>query len=130
MAATYTAGDGSDKNRVRLLIADTDVTAGVFLLQDEEILDLLVLESNIYLAAAAALEIVAASEVLVSKKIRMLSGDLTTDGPAVAKSLREIAQGYRERGGAETGGFEIIELGTTPHARATMRHNAALSGGS
>lgn len=130
MAATYTAGDGSDKNRVRLLIADTNVTAGVFLLQDEEITDLLAMESNLWLAAAMALELIAASEVLVLKKIRLLNGDLSTDGPAVANALRAIAKGYRERGGGEDGGFEIIELGVTAHARATMRHNAALSGGS
>lgn len=47
------------------------------------------------LAAAAALEAIAASEVLVSKKIR--TQDLTTDGPAVSAELRALAKQHRDR---------------------------------
>ena len=47
------------------------------------------------LAAAAALEAIAASEVLVSKKIR--TQDLTTDGPAVSAELRALAREHRAR---------------------------------
>ena len=47
------------------------------------------------LAAADALEVIAASEVLVAKKIR--TQDLATDGPAVAKALMDLAASYRRR---------------------------------
>lgn len=47
------------------------------------------------LAAAAALEAIAASEVLVSKKIR--TQDLSTDGPAVSAELRALAKQHRDR---------------------------------
>lgn len=64
-------------------------------------------------AAADALEAIAVSEVLVSKKIR--TQDLTSDGPAVAEALRKLAGGLREQADDEDpdlgGVFEIIEPG-------------------
>lgn len=45
------------------------------------------------LAAADALEAIAASEVLISKKIR--TQDLSTDGPAVSAELRALARQQR-----------------------------------
>lgn len=64
-------------------------------------------------AAADALEAIAVSEVLVSKKIR--TQDLTSDGPAVAEALRKLAAGLREQADEEDpdfgGVFEIIDTG-------------------
>lgn len=81
-------------NTVRLLIADTDPTEQ--LLTDDQLLGLLEMNAgNIRLSAAEALEIIAASEVLVSKKIR--TQDLQTDGPAVSAELRALAAGLRAR---------------------------------
>ncbi|MGH3651561.1 hypothetical protein [Glutamicibacter sp.] len=64
-------------------------------------------------AAADALEAIAVSEVLVSKKIR--TQDLTSDGPAVAEALRKLAAGYRGQADDEDpdfgGVFEIIDTG-------------------
>lgn len=64
-------------------------------------------------AAADALEAIAVSEVLVSKKIR--TQDLTSDGPAVAEALRKLAVGLRGQADDEDpdlgGVFEIIEPG-------------------
>jgi len=78
--------------QVRLLIPDTNES--LLLLTDEQIEAFLTLESdNVRLAAALALETIASSEALVSKKIR--DGDLQTDGPAVAKELRERAKELR-----------------------------------
>jgi len=126
MAATYTAGSGTDNDRMRLLCADTD-TANA-LLQDEEYTELLALEQNIYLAAAMALETIATSEVLILKKITLLGGDIRTDGPAVAKTLMDRAKLLRERGGAEDDGFDIVELGLDLHTREQMRTNNILKG--
>ncbi|PRB78249.1 hypothetical protein CQ012_02340 [Arthrobacter sp. MYb214] len=64
-------------------------------------------------AAADALEAIAVSEVLVSKKIR--TQDLTSDGPAVAESLRKLAAGLRAQADDDDptlgGTFEIIDAG-------------------
>lgn len=60
------------------------------------------------LAAAMALDAIASSQALILKRIEML--DLKTDGPAVAKALREHAAALRElvfTGGEDA--FEIIE---------------------
>ncbi|UXN31007.1 hypothetical protein [Glutamicibacter sp. M10] len=65
-------------------------------------------------AAADALEAIAVSEVLVSKKIR--TQDLSTDGPAVAEALRKLAAGLRDQADNEDPGFggvfEIIDTGS------------------
>jgi hypothetical protein len=72
--------------QVRLLVPDND--GDNHLLEDADITALLTLESaDVRRAAAAALELIASSEALVSKKIK--TQDLSTDGPAVAKALLE-----------------------------------------
>ena len=68
---------------------------------------------NIRLAAADALETIAVSEVLVSKKIR--TQDLTTDGPAVSAELRALAKRLRDAAQAATDladtfdGFDLVD---------------------
>lgn len=89
MAIDYTTPVG----QVRLLIAD--VTEGSFLLADDQITGYLSIENaRVKRAAARALDAIATSEVLVSKKIRTL--DLQTDGPAVAAELRAQAKQLRD----------------------------------
>lgn len=101
-----------DVSAVRALIADppgsgallTDETLGVYLDLNS---------SNIRLAAADALEAIAVSEVLVSKKIR--TQDLTTDGPAVSAELRALAKRLRDAAQAATDladtfdGFDLVD---------------------
>lgn len=80
--------------KVRLLIADIQDTDPLF--TDEQIQAFLdMFDSSVFRAAAQAAEAIAFSEVLVSKKIR--TQDLSTDGPAVAKAMRELAASLRER---------------------------------
>lgn len=80
---------------------DPDAPNGVVtfrhsLLSDASLAALLTLEGdNDKLAAAAALDIMASSEALILKKIELL--DLKTDGPAVAKALREHAKTLRDQ---------------------------------
>lgn len=106
----------TDVGQVRLLISDTDEANQ--LLSDEQIKTLLNLESGlIKLAAAQALCTIAASEVLISKKLK--TQDLATDGPAVCKALRDLADGLRkqakqeqdEEDGKKYGyGLEIVDF--------------------
>lgn len=84
------------------------------LLSDATLAELLTLEGNDHrLAAAQALDIMASSEAIISKKIKLLGADLETDGPAVAKALREHAQRLRDQvaaGAGDVGGqFDVIE---------------------
>ncbi len=84
----------TDIGKVRLLCRDTDESA----FTDEEIQTFINLtaidgETDVRLAAANALETMATNEALLLKKISTL--DLSTDGPALAQSLRESASKLR-----------------------------------
>lgn len=83
----------TDIGMVRVLATDVDVAAPLF--TDAQIEAFLTLEGSVKAAAALALETIAVSEVLISKKIKTL--DLSTDGPAVAKELRERAAALRKQ---------------------------------
>lgn len=88
----------TDEGRVRLLIADTDVDNLV--LDDEQIAGFLDIHGGVVKrAAAAALDTIASSEALLSKKIR--TQDRQTDGPAVADALRKHAAALRAEADAE-----------------------------
>lgn len=105
--------------QIRALIADTSEPR---LFTDEEIqvyLDLYlpvgdpVSRRHVWWAAADALEAIATSESLISKKIR--TQDLSTDGPAVAADLRKHAASLRQRADEEAealdaGVFEVYSL--------------------
>lgn len=94
---------------VRLLATDVDEEDPLF--TDAQITAFLTLEgSDTRLAAAQALETIATSEALVSKKIRTADG-LATDGPAVAAELRARASGLREQAAAGTAGDDSDTLG-------------------
>lgn len=96
MAIDYTSPLGL----VRLNITDLDESA--FLLTDDQIRGLLAASGeNVNRATAKALHIIATSEVLVSRKIR--TQDLQSDGPAVARSLMDLAAEYERKADAEDG---------------------------
>ena len=96
---------------VRLLIADEDPDNQV--LTDEKIQLLLNAEGgNSKLAAAQAYDIIASSEVLVSKVIK--TQDLSTDGAKVAEQLRKHAAALREqvqveKDDADEGYFDVVD---------------------
>lgn len=83
----------TDVGMVRLLIADVDPDNPLF--QDAQIEGFLGLAGSLKRAAADALDAIARSEVLISKKIT--TQDLATDGPAVARELRESAKALRDQ---------------------------------
>ena len=109
--------------QVRHLTADLDTESQ--LLTDEHIRTFLELndwsegyKAAVYRAAADALDTIATSEVMVSKKIR--TQDLTTDGPAVSAELRKKAAELRQRAdnadSADDSFFQIIPFGGTTRA--------------
>lgn len=66
---------------------------------------------DVRLAAADALDAIASSQALIQKKIKIL--DLETDGPALAKALRDHAVTLRKQVFDQDfveGGFDIAEL--------------------
>jgi hypothetical protein len=83
----------TDVGMVRLLATDLDQVEPLF--TDAQIEAMLDLEGGVKRAAALALETTAVSEALIGKKIR--TQDLQTDGPAVAKELRERAALLRKQ---------------------------------
>lgn len=101
--ATWTYDPDTPAGKVRLLTTDTAVTdPEVRIFRDEEIAAFLSLaDDNVLGAAAFGLEAIAASEVLIQKRIRLL--DLATDGPAEARELRALAESYRARAAAGEG---------------------------
>lgn len=97
----------TDVGKVRMLIADREEQYALF--SDEEISAFLALFSaSVFAAAAQALDTIAASEVLIQKKIKTL--DIETDGPAVATALRAQAAALRERDNEDGAGFDIAEM--------------------
>lgn len=106
----------ADLRRVRLLISDTDPANRIF--RVDEVQDFLDLEGDVKLAAATALEVIARSEVLISKVIK--TQDLTTNGAAVAKELRESAAELRRQvitgEGDPDSGFDLVEF-VDPNSR-------------
>jgi hypothetical protein len=87
----------TDAGKVRMLIGDTREESPNFpMFDDAEIAAFLTMEGESFKAAAAlALETIAGQEALVHKKIKLLGGDIETDGPAVAESLRKTAAAWR-----------------------------------
>jgi hypothetical protein len=99
--------------KVRLLISDIDLTSPIF--NDEAIAAFLEINGDsVKRAAASALLVIAANEVLVQKRIRLL--DLATDGPAEAEALRKLAAQYRDEAEYEDtdGAFGWAEIVQTP----------------
>jgi hypothetical protein len=104
----------TDRGKVRLLVDDRDTTvvANQFF-QDDEIDAFLELQGGgVLRAAAMALETMAASEVMVQKRISLL--DLSTDGPSEAAALRSLADSLREQAEYGDGSalFDIAEMVT------------------
>jgi len=104
MAFTY--DPTTDRGKVRLLATDTDVAYPLF--TDAEIDAFLTLNSNVLIAAAMTLETIASNEVLTQKVIKLL--DLSTNGAAVGKELRERAKVLRDQAAGEESGFDYAEM--------------------
>lgn len=109
-ASAFSTTDGvidytSPLGQVRLLITDVSADPALQLFSDDQLGAFLTmaLDQSVHRAAAQALDVIAASEVLVGKKIR--TQDLQTDGPAVAAELRAQAAQLRVTADQEDGFF-------------------------
>jgi hypothetical protein len=118
---TYVPGRG-DLDACRLIIGDTDEDHVLF--SDAEISTFLAMESNdVRYAAAAALDSIASSQARILKVTRLM--DLSVDGVAVAKALREHAKQLRADSDGD-GAFEIAQQVFTPSGRRQALWNQAL----
>ena len=103
--------DAAEIDTVRLIISDPDGPDA--LLDEGSIAGFIDLNGgNLRLAAADALDAIATSEVLVSKKIRTQT--LSTDGPAVSAELRALADRQRALAQAavdaeDVGVFDVVD---------------------
>lgn len=115
-AEPITVDPTTDIGKIRMLSTDLSETDPLF--TDKQITAFLAMEGGVKRAAALAIETIATSEALVSKKIRTGDG-LSTDGPAVARELRERAKQLRgqaddEADGVDDYGLDIVDF--DPHA--------------
>lgn len=102
----------TDIGRVRLLSTDLNETTPLF--TDEQMTAFLALANgNVFLGAAFALDAMAASEVLISKKIT--TQDLQTDGPAVARQLIALAKQLRADADMVTADGDIFAVEIVPY---------------
>lgn len=128
--AGFTLDETTDIGTVRMIIQDVDAEQALF--TDAGITKLLSLHDNdVRLASAAALDIMASSQAMILKVIRTL--DLTTDGAAVARALREHAKQLREDAQAadatEEGGlFDYAEMVTNSFTERERLRNQILRG--
>lgn len=128
---TFTFDLTTEAGKTRLLIPDKVDNGHLF--EDDEIEAFLDMEGdNRKRAAALALETAASDHALVLKVIRLL--DLSTDGPAVARSLLERAIRLREQAdndeaAEEDGAFDIAEMVPTDFAYRERIWNETLRNG-
>lgn len=131
----FTFDPTTDRGKVRLLIPD-DVEQydgiDVYFFTDAKIDAFLALNENesgdslVRLAAADALDTWASSEAMITKAIKLL--DLTTNGPAVAASLRARADKLRELAekASTDSGFDVAELALGPFSEREQVVNEAI----
>jgi hypothetical protein len=126
MAFTYVLS--TTTGQIRLLIPDNQASNYIF--EDDEIETFYALgRSSVLRGTAFALESLASNEAHVLKLISAL--DLSTNGPAVAKELRERAKDLRaqaleQEASEDAGAFDIAEWVLTPAQRRDRYINQAL----
>jgi len=125
----FTLDETTDIGAIRMIIQDIDIELAMF--SDAAITRLLGLNGNdVRLAAAAALDIMASNQAMILKVIRTL--DLSTDGPSVARALREHATQLRadvEAADSSDGGlFDYAEIVTNAFTMRERVRNQMLRG--
>lgn len=126
----FTFDPTTDRGKVRLLIQDDTESYGgidIYFFSDEKIDAFLALnvdeDDPVRLAAADALDAWASNEAMVTKAIRLL--DVSTNGPAVAASLRIHAQTLRTQAASEVG-IDVAEMALGPSSVYEQVINKAL----
>lgn len=107
MPITFTVDQDTDIGKVRLLISDLDQEQAIFP-DDSYIQTFLTMENDeVKLAAALALETIAANRALTMQVIQLL--DLKMDGKSTAEGIRKSAQALRDSAAEDWNGFDIAE---------------------
>lgn len=108
----------SDLGIVRLLISDVGGKDGTkFIFTDAEIEAIMAIREGVRATAATLLRVIAGNESQVSKRITFL--ELSTDGPAVSKELRELAKGL-EAEEDDDAVFEIAQMNVDMFSRRQL----------
>lgn len=125
---SYTYDVTTDVGKVRALTRDTRGPTTYFF-EDAEIefyLDLN--DDSVRRAAAEMLDVWASDEAMVTKAVTLL--DIATNGPAVAKSLREHANRLRDLADKaeleDDAGFDIAEMALGPFSLREQITNEGL----
>lgn len=112
---SFTTDPSTDIGKIRLLIPDLDEERQLF--QDEELQALLDMLGHVMLAAAQALDTIAADTAMTQQAVTILG--LTTDGPAVAKVLyqrsAQLRRDYSRYGG------EAVAFGSAQFADDSLQ---------
>jgi hypothetical protein len=117
----FTFDPTTERGQVRLIIGDDVEATAVF--TDAKIDAFLTMEGSVKRAAAAALDRLATSEAYIQKVLKV--GDLTTNGAATAKAIREHAALLREQDESEPA-FDFAEMAVTDFAAREILLNDAL----
>lgn len=122
----FTFDPSTDLGKVRLIISDTDtVTVANQMFTDASIEAYLSIEDgDVRLAAADALDTIASTQTLLLKAVTL--GPIKTDGPSVAKALREHAQTLRGQVYTLEPAFDIAEMVLNPASAAQVIYNDAM----
>lgn len=123
---TWSYEIATDIGKVRLHVGDTDKSAA-WTFEDEELQVFLDETGEVLLAAAAALDALAADQARLAMRVSI--GDYSEDRGAAVKALHAQAEALRQQA-AQTPASEIAETAWTPTARAQMIANERLRGNS
>jgi hypothetical protein len=120
MAFTYDLA--TDRGKVRLKIRDTDEADATRQLFNDEEIDFFLTEggADLNLAAAGALDAVAANAALLAKSTKI--GDYTIDSKAMAEAVLKVAAHYRALS-ENAPAFGYAELNLSPFSEAELIWN-------
>jgi hypothetical protein len=103
----FTVDTTTDIGKVRLLLSDLDQTKPIYP-DDAQIQAFLDMEQgSVRLAAALALEAIAANRVLTLQVIQLL--DLKLDGASVAKAFLQAAKQWRDAANDDWAGLDFAQ---------------------
>lgn len=119
---SFTYDTDTDTGKVRLLIQDTTADGAAF--SDEEIAVFLDMECDVVrLAAAMALEALAADKAKVALRQKTLNFDKDTRG--ISKELREQAQSFRDSENSVPA-YGVAEVNSGVLSAQEITHNQAI----
>ncbi len=129
MSFTYSTTLSTTQDKLRFLISDTEATSFVF--QDEELAGLLMMETNVFFAAALALRQRMASFVTKAIKYRVGAtggtAALEIDRTSIIKSFETLIKSYEARALSELDEvFDRLAFDVDPYGRDVSEYQGYL----